>query len=843
MKATGFRLRTLGAVSLEAPGGSALSGFTAQRKAIALIVLLARAGAPGLSRDKILPLLWPESDTDQARSALANLLFRVRRALGADVIAGTADLRLDPAIVASDVAEFEHAVKTGDLERAAACYAGPFLDGFYVREAPEFERWATEERARLASVHHDVLERLALRAAAVDDRRGAVNWWRQRAEAEPLNTRIARAYVEALIVGGEREVALAFVAAHSALVRSELDATPDPTLVQLSEQLRQTTPVVSRKSDQFPPDGFISASVPEAVSGRTDGSPRPLWRSPLAVGPLVIGALALAALAFTRHQRDELLDPRRVVIARFDNRTGDSALDAFGAIAAEVITEQLARTAIVSVVDPVTALASSNEIRKSATRLDTPDAVPVLASRTHAGVVVTGSYYREHDTVVAEALITDAGRNVVLAATEPVRGAFADRNAMLEALRARVVGALALRLDERLTRIVPPGSTPTYDAYQAFVAGVEVFMSGGSVNGAEPYFERAYALDTTFVEPLVWEGFTNISRAINVRAADLLEKRRSTLSEIDRFALDFNEARLTGTTEQMLVAGQNAARLAPGSHWTHNMAYSLFLLGRVREAIQAYSTVDREHGWLRSFWPFWDYYIKSLHVAGMHHEELSIAREARAAQPASVVLQTDEVIALAMSHTWGEFDDRIRELEQRHAAEQQSMLTRIGAELRLHGDTVRAKDIFERAVRSYDPGGAPDPQERGPRAIALYLAGHWAEAAHAIDSLQILDPRNETWPALRASVDVRTGNRARAAAVLDSLVQTFNEVSPHFGPSPGLGKLLACAQLAAVLGDRERAIALLGRWRHPYDPHYEVLATEFESLKGYAPYQRMIAPH
>jgi hypothetical protein len=48
-----------------------------------------------------------------------------------------------------------------------------------------------------------------------------------------------------------------------------------------------------------------------------------------------------------------------------------------------------------------------------------------------------------------------------------------------------------------------------------------------------------------------------------------LEKRRSTLSEIDRYSLDFNRATLWGTTEEMLAAAQNAARLAPSSHWRH----------------------------------------------------------------------------------------------------------------------------------------------------------------------------------------------------------------------------------------------------------------------------------
>ena len=274
------------------------------------------------------------------------------------------------------------------------------------------------------------------------------------------------------------------------------------------------------------------------------------------------------------------------LVARFANKTGDSTLGDFGAIAADVVAEQLARTGIVSVVDPVTALASSNDVRKSAARLHTPDAVPVLASRTHAGVVVTGSYYRVHDTLVAEALVTDARRNVVLAATEPVRGAFADRSAMLDALRARVVGALALRLDERLTRIVPPGSTPTYQAYQALIAGIEVFMNGQWMGcWGRAVLRAGVRVGHDVRRAPDMGGVDRRQPSTNVRAVDILEKRRATLSEIDRYALDYQRATLSGSTEEMLAAAQNAARLAPGSHWTHNRPFACSgLAGSMRQS-------------------------------------------------------------------------------------------------------------------------------------------------------------------------------------------------------------------------------------------------------------------
>ena len=43
----------------------------------------------------------------------------------------------------------ESALAEGSAERAVATYGGPFLDGFYLSDAPEFERWVERERRRL----------------------------------------------------------------------------------------------------------------------------------------------------------------------------------------------------------------------------------------------------------------------------------------------------------------------------------------------------------------------------------------------------------------------------------------------------------------------------------------------------------------------------------------------------------------------------------------------------------------------------------------------------------------------------------------------------------------------
>lgn len=65
-----YRLRAFGGLSIDIYDHSTKAPAT-QRKALALLALLASAGERGISRDKITAFLWPESDKEQARNALS----------------------------------------------------------------------------------------------------------------------------------------------------------------------------------------------------------------------------------------------------------------------------------------------------------------------------------------------------------------------------------------------------------------------------------------------------------------------------------------------------------------------------------------------------------------------------------------------------------------------------------------------------------------------------------------------------------------------------------------------------------------------------------------------------
>jgi predicted ATPase/DNA-binding SARP family transcriptional activator len=113
------------------------------------------------TRDKLAALLWGEmSDADaknNLRQALTNLrkFFDDELTITRDSIEFTGDGFVDSEKFEADI----KSASTLDLEPASVIlidslhlYRGDFLDGFHVRDAPEFEDWMLAERARLREV-------------------------------------------------------------------------------------------------------------------------------------------------------------------------------------------------------------------------------------------------------------------------------------------------------------------------------------------------------------------------------------------------------------------------------------------------------------------------------------------------------------------------------------------------------------------------------------------------------------------------------------------------------------------------------------------------------------------
>ena len=116
----------------------------------------------------------------------------------------------------------------------------------------------------------------------------------------------------------------------------------------------------------------------------------------------------------------------RVLVAAFDNRTGVAALDVVGDMAADWVTQGVAQTGLVPVVDLRSARQAETMVRAAGSNISgassVEERVRALARETGAGTVVWGSFYRSGDTLVVQSRISDATRGEVMRVLRPDQG-------------------------------------------------------------------------------------------------------------------------------------------------------------------------------------------------------------------------------------------------------------------------------------------------------------------------------------------------------------------------------------------------------------------------------------
>jgi DNA-binding SARP family transcriptional activator len=267
-----IRLRVLGGFSLlldrtdvPAPG--------LRPRMLALLTLLVGHRSEGVSRDKLLAYLWPDSDSVHARNSLKQALFSLRHALDCRLlISGSGFLRLESSAADVDLWEFESALAAGKETLAVSLYGGPFLDGFYITGLAEFERWVEAKRQRLAHGYSQALSALAVRADRFGDRDSAIMWWRRLAAAEPLSAIPALGLMRALQAAGDPTGALDHGRKHVAMVDSELGAPASDEIRALMRRLvfQGRTPKPVRRSRlqrlHYPAPGVSRGPPAEPVS-------------------------------------------------------------------------------------------------------------------------------------------------------------------------------------------------------------------------------------------------------------------------------------------------------------------------------------------------------------------------------------------------------------------------------------------------------------------------------------------------------------------------------------------------------------------------------------------------
>jgi serine/threonine protein kinase len=182
--------------------------------------------------------------------------------------------------------------------------------------------------------------------------------------------------------------------------------------------------VVQRAIAADPADRFANATeflaalrspLVTLLSGARLGRGRRRLRWAIAMA----GACALAVLGIGDGGRPRF-DPRRIVVARLSNETGDSSFSYLAPLATDHLTAALAGAPGITVVTSATVMPSRLTHGLQLDSLDDPERLRALAQETAAGTVVSGSYFRNGDRISFQAEITDANHGALLDAVGPI---------------------------------------------------------------------------------------------------------------------------------------------------------------------------------------------------------------------------------------------------------------------------------------------------------------------------------------------------------------------------------------------------------------------------------------
>ncbi|MBK6304457.1 MAG: hypothetical protein IPF47_01575 [Gemmatimonadetes bacterium] len=289
-------------------------------------------------------MLWPDRAPDKGRHALSQTLYALRRDVGADIVVATHELMLNRDVLSVDLDDFREALRSADYSRASALYTGPFLDGFLLGDAAEFERWVDEERATLAREVGRALEGSARSLEQRGRWSEAAAEWQRLTSIDPLNSRAASSYMEALVAAGDRARAVAHGREHVAFLRSEFGAEPDASFQRLLGRLGEPSghPTDNARVNETPAAVGAPPESGHSNEGQqvpTRGSRRS-WvsRSVLLAGAVVLSIGVWRGLAM----RSPSAGPTVLAVGQIrDLVTPDSAR--LGGVLSEILATSLAR--------------------------------------------------------------------------------------------------------------------------------------------------------------------------------------------------------------------------------------------------------------------------------------------------------------------------------------------------------------------------------------------------------------------------------------------------------------------------------------------------------------------
>jgi tetratricopeptide (TPR) repeat protein len=557
-----------------------------------------------------------------------------------------------------------------------------------------------------------------------------------------------------------------------------------------------------------------------------------------AVATALLGMTALLGIGAYRTLSDSAPGIRsdRIVVAAFENHTGQQTLDWVGNAAADWLIQGLSETGLVDVVPATAALSASRYAQAGLASVDAMARVRLLGDETRAGIVVTGAYYLQGDSLYLRATVTDRAAERVVNALEPIATASANPIEGIEELRRRTMSILAHHLDARMQEHASMlRSAPSFQAYRAYLAGMEAFVSD-DFRAAVGHFTEAAALDPGFDLPIFYTGLSlgNLHRYAAVDSIlDLLRPFEAGMAPGTRLGVAWLTAMQRGNLMDAYRASRRIIDVMPDGLAHANHINASIGVNRPAAAVRVARQLDPERGELRGWSSYWMHLTTAHHMLGQHRQELRAARRGRALVGADhEMLIGREVRALAALGRTRAVADLLTAHED-DLARPAGLLRLAGLELLAHG---RAADGRAMLRRSLDMALS---RAETPLFLAQgYILTEQYEIAEPL-LRQLAEQYPASWAA-RGWIGVLAARRgfAEEARAMDAWLAEFDRPY-NFGQATHMR-----ARIAALLGERDHAVALLEQaFREGYSDWSMLhLEPDFATLRSYAPFRELIRP-
>jgi serine/threonine protein kinase/tetratricopeptide (TPR) repeat protein len=329
--------------------------------------------------------------------------------------------------------------------------------------------------------------------------------------------------------------------------------------------------------------------APEAGLMSAAKSSRFRWMAICGVAGLVC-ALAVGGWLFFSRKAHTLTEKDTIVLADFENATGDAVFDGTLRQGLSVQLEQ----------SPFLSIISDQQVQQTLQMMDqkpdaklTPEIARELCERTSSAAVLDGSIAQIGSRYLLMLKAVNCASGETLASTEAQAS---DKDRVVDAL-GKTASDMRGKLGESLGSVqkfytpLAQATTPSLEALKALSSGIKLFYNAGAP-AALPFFKNAIELDPNFAVAYAWEGRMYGDLSESGLAAESARKAydlREHTSERERYFISANfHLQVTGDLQKAIQVCELWIQAYPREVLAHTMQAGIIYpsMGQYEKALE-----------------------------------------------------------------------------------------------------------------------------------------------------------------------------------------------------------------------------------------------------------------